>query len=110
MSTMIKGAECMACGDCEPVCPVGAIKKSARIFEIDPTLCTECVGFFNTEQCNKVCPVSCCYPDPNNTETEEVLFERAMKMHANADKPPRLSEETSHFQRPSRKWWRLWIR
>jgi len=28
-----------------------------------------------------VCPVDCCVPDPNIPETEEVLLERARKLH-----------------------------
>ncbi|MEZ4336059.1 MAG: hypothetical protein R3B82_05480 [Sandaracinaceae bacterium] len=38
----------------------------------DANLCTECVGFHGTE-CQAVCPVECCLPDPNNPETEDVL-------------------------------------
>ncbi len=109
MSTMIT-EDCINCDECVPGCPMGAISKGKEIFVIDPALCTECVGFFNTEQCADVCPVDACIPDPNNTEVEEGLFARAMKMHANSDKPPTLSDETSHFRRKSRKWWKLWFR
>ena len=44
---------CVACGTCEPVCPVGAISKPAGSdqFMIDPDTCIRCCG------CIGVCPV-----------------------------------------------------
>ena len=36
---------CILCGVCEPECPNDAISEGAQQFEIDPALCTECVGF-----------------------------------------------------------------
>ncbi|MFN7950982.1 MAG: YfhL family 4Fe-4S dicluster ferredoxin [bacterium] len=80
MSTTITD-ECINCGACEPECPNNAISEGDDIYVIDPQLCTECVGFFDIEQCAEVCPVDCCVPDPNNLESEEVLLERAKKLH-----------------------------
>ncbi len=80
MSTTITD-ECINCGACEPECPNNAISEGDDIYVIDPQLCTECVGFFDVEQCAEVCPVDCCVPDPNNLESEEVLLERAKKLH-----------------------------
>ncbi len=80
MSTTITD-ECINCGACEPECPNNAISEGDDIYVIDPQLCTECVGFFDVEQCAEVCPVDCCVPDPNNVESEEVLLERAKKIH-----------------------------
>jgi ferredoxin len=34
--------ECLACGSCQDVCPVGAISEGDEKYVIDPTLCTDC--------------------------------------------------------------------
>ena len=80
MATMIT-EECINCGACEPECPNQAISQGEDIFVIDPALCTECVGFHDEEACAAVCPVDCCIPDPNNVESEELLLQRAQKLH-----------------------------
>lgn len=49
--------ECISCGACEPECPVDAITEGDSIFEIDPELCVECVGYFDEPQCVLGCPV-----------------------------------------------------
>lgn len=73
--------ECINCGACEPECPNQAISAGDDVYVIDPNLCTECVGFHNYEACQAVCPVECCIPDVNNVESEEVLLQRAIKLH-----------------------------
>ena len=50
MATMIT-EECINCGVCEPECPNEAITEGEETFVIDPSLCTECVAFHDTEQC-----------------------------------------------------------
>ena len=80
MATMIT-EECINCGACEPECPNEAISEGDDIYIIDANLCTECVGFHDYEACQAVCPVECCIPDPNNLESEEVLLNRAKKIH-----------------------------
>jgi ferredoxin len=95
MSTVIT-EECINCGACEPECPNTAIYEGGAEWELDgqthpalkddlyyivPDKCTECVGFFDQEQCAAVCPVDCCIPDPNNLEAEGPLLERAKKLH-----------------------------
>jgi ferredoxin len=72
---------CINCGACVPVCPNDAISPSEVIYLIDPELCTECVGFHDDEQCQSVCPVACCLPDPEIRETEGELIERAVRLH-----------------------------
>jgi len=97
MATMIT-EECINCGACEPECPNQAISQGEDIFVIDPALCTECVGFHDEEACAAVCPVDCCIPDPNNLEPEDVLLQRAQKLHpALAELPAHLSR----FRRPA---------
>ncbi|NNF08121.1 MAG: YfhL family 4Fe-4S dicluster ferredoxin [Candidatus Eisenbacteria bacterium] len=76
--------ECIDCGACEPECPNEAISKGDGIYIIDPKLCTECVGFHEEEQCQYVCPVACCLPDPKNVETEAELLARAKEIHPQA--------------------------
>jgi len=80
MATYIT-ADCINCGACEPECPNEAISEGDEIYIIDPELCTECVGFYDHEACQAVCPVECCLPDPKNTEDEKALVERATKLH-----------------------------
>jgi ferredoxin len=97
MATMIT-EECINCGVCEPECPNEAISEGEETFVIDPQLCTECVGFHETEQCAEVCPVDCCVPDPNNAEDEDALFQRAKKIHPDKADELTLSPETSRFR------------
>jgi len=96
--------ECINCGACEPECPNGAISEGSDIYIIDPKLCTECVGFHGDEACQSVCPVECCIPDPDVRETEDLLLERAKKLHPDQQlpTPAALDEATSRFRNP--KW------
>lgn len=68
--------ECINCDVCEPVCPNEAIYMGLEIFEIDPQLCTECVGHFDEPQCVEICPVECIPKDENHVETPEQLLEK----------------------------------
>lgn len=72
MSLLIND-ECINCDVCEPECPNNAITQGDEIYEIDPNLCTECVGHFDTPQCMEVCPVDCILKDPDNEENEDQL-------------------------------------
>ena len=75
MALLITG-ECINCDVCEPECPNGAISMGEEIYVIDPALCTECVGHFETSQCVEVCPVECIVTDPARIESRDVLFAR----------------------------------
>ena len=74
--------ECINCDVCEPECPNGAIYQGQEIYEIDSNLCTECVGHFNTPQCQEVCPVDCIPFNPDVVETKEQLHEKYLKITA----------------------------
>jgi ferredoxin len=95
MATVIT-EECINCGVCLPKCPNNAIFEGGQPYELSgemrlpraediyyivPEKCTECVGFFDREECAAVCPVDCCIPDPNVTESEPVLLARARLLH-----------------------------
>ena len=95
MSTVIT-EECINCGACEPECPNTAIYEGGAqwqnggdgqpalaqdIYFIVPEKCTECVGFFDQEQCAAVCPVDCCVPNPDDPETEDQLITKARVIH-----------------------------
>jgi len=68
--------ECINCDVCEPECPNGAITQGIEIYEINPALCTECVGHFETSQCVEVCPVDCIPLDPDHIENREQLMDK----------------------------------
>jgi ferredoxin len=65
--------ECINCDVCEAECPNGAISQGEEIYVIDPTMCTECVGHYDTQQCAEVCPVDCILKDPNHVESDDQL-------------------------------------
>ena len=92
--------ECINCGACEPECPNEAISEGDETFVIDPSLCTECVGFHGDEACQTVCPVECCVPDPNVREDELTLLERAKQLHADQCFPAQdeLDDTNSRFR------------
>jgi ferredoxin len=95
--------ECINCGACEPECPNGAITEGDEIFQIDPNLCTECVGFHGDEACQTVCPVECCIPDPDVRENEVQLLERAKGLHTDQSFPEaeKLDDTNSRFRNPN---------
>lgn len=66
--------ECINCDVCEPECPNGAISQGAEIYQINPDLCTECVGHYNEPQCVEVCPVDCIVTNPDRVESKEQLL------------------------------------
>lgn len=53
--------------------PNDAISQGEEIYEIDPDLCTQCVGHYDEPQCQQVCPVDCILVDEEHPETEEQL-------------------------------------
>jgi len=75
MSLMITD-ECINCDVCEPVCPNEAIYQGPEIYEINPNLCTECVGHFDTPQCVEVCPIDCIPLNPNVVESKAQLMNK----------------------------------
>ena len=72
--------ECVNCDACEPECPNKAINQGIEIFEINPKLCTECVGHFDIPQCIEVCPLICIVKDSNNQETKKQLLNKYYKL------------------------------
>jgi ferredoxin len=44
--------ECISCGACAGLCPVGAISEGDGKYEIDPKVCIDCGS------CAEACPVS----------------------------------------------------
>ncbi len=64
---------CINCDMCLPECPNQAIYEGAKIYEIDPQRCTECVGFYEAPTCIAVCPIDCIKPDPFHIESKDQL-------------------------------------
>ncbi len=73
--------ECILCGACEPVCPNEAISEGETIYIIDPDLCTECVGAYESSRCAEICPVDACEPDPNYREGRDHLLAKWRGLH-----------------------------
>jgi len=72
--------ECINCDVCEPECPNNAISQGDEIYEIDPNLCTECVGHYGEPQCIEVCPVDCILVNPEREETKEELLQKYQRL------------------------------
>ena len=97
MANMITD-ECVRCGVCEGECPNGAIREGDDTYEVDPSLCTECVGFSAWQMCMDACPGGACVLDPSRPETEEALFERAKAVHNGRAVNLTLTPDTSRFR------------
>jgi len=76
--------ECINCDVCEPECPNAAIYQGEEIYEINPDLCTECVGHYETPQCVDVCPVDCIPKNPDREESKEELLKKYQQLIAQA--------------------------
>lgn len=72
--------ECINCDVCEPECPNSAISQGADIYVIDPNLCTECVGHYDTPQCIEVCPVDCIPKNPDYVESKDALYQKYLNL------------------------------
>jgi ferredoxin len=82
MALIIKDC-CTNCDMCEPECPNDAITFGNDIYEINPDLCTECVGFYEEPTCVKVCPINnCIIVDPDHIETEDKLLIKFAEIHS----------------------------
>ena len=74
--------ECINCGACEAECPNDAISQGDSIYAINPELCSECVGAYDTMQCVDVCPIDgCIVHDPDHQESKEELAAKYAKRH-----------------------------
>ena len=73
--------DCISCGACESECPNKAIKEGSSIYEINPDLCSECVGSFAKQQCAEICPVGAAGPDAKHSESHEILLAKWKKIH-----------------------------
>ncbi len=80
--------ECINCDVCEPECPNEAISQGEEIYEINPNLCTECVGHYDTPQCVEVCPVNCIVTNPDMTESREQLLAKYHALITDAERAP----------------------
>lgn len=60
--SLIINEECIACGACEPECPVSAISEGDPIYIINTDVCVECKGYHDSPQCVDICPVEACVP------------------------------------------------
>jgi len=81
MALLIKD-NCTNCDMCEPECPNEAISFGAEIYEINPDLCTECVGFYEKPTCMEVCPINnCIIIDPEHIESAEQLLVKFAEMY-----------------------------
>ena len=72
--------ECINCDVCEPVCPNRAIYLGEQIYEINPNLCTECVGHFEIPQCVDICPIDCIPKDEKYIETNDQLYRKYLQL------------------------------
>ena len=72
--------ECINCDVCEPECPNNAISQGEEIYQIDPNLCTQCVGHYDEPQCVQVCPVECIPVHPGHVETREQLMTKYLRL------------------------------
>lgn len=88
--------DCIACGACEPECPNSAISEGRDIYVIDPNHCTECYGFYATQQCADVCPVESCVKDDRHPETAEDLASKFEALY-----PGRSRENTDKWNPPA---------
>ena len=66
--------DCINCDVCEPECPNEAISMGDEVYVIDPNLCTECVGHYETSQCIDVCPADCIETNPEYNESQDQLL------------------------------------
>jgi len=80
---MVIVEDCISCGACEPDCPNTAITAGDSLYIVNPELCTECVGAFDTPKCVELCPVEgAIVPDPAHPESRDDLVAKYDRLHS----------------------------
>ncbi|MBE5252062.1 MAG: YfhL family 4Fe-4S dicluster ferredoxin [Enterobacterales bacterium endosymbiont of Blomia tropicalis] len=75
-------AKCINCDMCEPECPNQAISLGDRLYEIDTSRCTECIGHYAAPTCQSVCPIdTTIIIDPQHIESRDALWEKFVELH-----------------------------
>ena len=74
--------ECINCDVCEPACPNKAISAGEEYYEINPDLCTECIGHYDEPQCVALCPVDCIPRNEDLNESRDDLYEKYHRLTA----------------------------
>lgn len=72
--------DCIYCDICRPACPNSAISAGDEFYEIDPNLCTECVGHYDEPQCQQICPAECIPLLPELAESKDQLMEKFVRI------------------------------
>ncbi len=67
-----------------PSAPIDAIYMGVKIYEINPSKCTECVGHHDEPQCVQVCPVACIPLNPEHVESQDALWAKYRQLQAQA--------------------------
>lgn len=81
MALKING-KCINCDMCAPECPNEAIYMGYDTYEINPALCTECIGYYPQSTCMRVCPISSAIvPDPDHVESPAALLHKFETLH-----------------------------
>ena len=65
--TAVIDVSCINCDMCVPECPNEAISMGGKHYEVDPMLCTECIGYYDKPTCIAVCPIDCIDLKADNT-------------------------------------------
>jgi ferredoxin len=76
--------ECINCDVCEPEGPNVAISMGEEYYEIEHSMCTECVGHFDEPQCVQICPVACIPVNPAHVEDRETLMQKYLRLQSEA--------------------------
>ncbi len=76
--------KCINCDVCEPACPNHAISAGKEYYVINPELCTECVGHYDSPRCVELCPVECIPLNPEYSETREELMAKYQTIVSNS--------------------------
>ena len=77
---------CINCDMCDPECPNQAISLGTEVYEINPDLCTECMGHYDNPTCVSVCPIDCIIVDPDRVETETQLADKFVSIYGHSMK------------------------
>ncbi|MFW6357617.1 MAG: DUF362 domain-containing protein [Chroococcales cyanobacterium] len=97
--------QCIACENCSPHCPTGAITKNNNgKFSINSNLCNDCVGFYGVAQCMAACPTANgCIPTLSSLiasvkTTSDNYWDNWFATYSRLTSRLKAKQETNHWQ------------